>query len=61
MKLRRLAAAVLVALPLSGCVFAVGSGDNEPLRDRVRKLEKRVEKLESPGQVQIFSISGDAK
>ena len=40
-------------LPLTGCVFAGGSDDegNEALRDRVRELEKRVDRIERPSQV----------
>ena len=44
-------------LPLGGCVFAVG-GDgegNEKLRDKVRDLEKRVDRLENGG---TFSLMG---
>lgn len=39
-------------LPLTGCVFAVGSDDEgtEALRDRVRALEKRVDRIERPAQ-----------
>jgi len=39
-------------LPLTGCVFAVGSDDEgtEALRDRVRALEGRVDRIEHPGQ-----------
>jgi len=59
-KIRRVVRLALVALSLSGCVFAVGSGgDNEPLRDRVRELEKRVDRLEGGGQVQVISIQGE--
>ena len=52
--MRRTRAALFGALllPLTGCVFAVGVDDDktEGLRDRVRTLEKRVDRLESPGQ-----------
>jgi hypothetical protein len=40
---------VLLLLPLAGCVLAIdGDGDNEKLRDRVRELERRIDRLESP-------------
>ena len=43
-------------LPLGGCVFAVG-GDgegNEKLRDKVRDLEKRVDRLENGGTFSLM-------
>ena len=44
----RRAAALLLLLPAAGCVFAVGGDDegNEALRDRVRALERRIDRLE---------------
>jgi hypothetical protein len=50
--MNRFRAALFAALllPLTGCVFAVGSDDEgtEALRDRVRDLEKRVDRMERP-------------
>ena len=50
--MNRLRAALftVLMLPLTGCVFAVGSDDDETerLRDRVRELEKRVDRIERP-------------
>ncbi len=48
-------------LPLGGCVFAVGGdGENESLRDKVRGLEKRVDRLEHRGGQGIITINGKA-
>ena len=40
-------------LPLTGCVFAVGADDEgtEKIRDEVRELERRVDRLERPATV----------
>jgi hypothetical protein len=40
--------ALLLAAPMAGCVFAVSGDDDETeaLRDRVRHLEHRIERLE---------------
>jgi hypothetical protein len=57
-RLRLLASVALLAVPLSGCVFAVGHGESEALRDRVRDLEKRVERLEGGGG-QVIMIPGE--
>jgi hypothetical protein len=49
MKRPRTAAALLLLLPLSGCVFAVGTGDDEKadeMRDRIRAMERRLDRLE---------------
>jgi len=48
MKRLRAVLGLAAALPLAGCVFAVGtdSEGDELLRDRVRELEHRVERLE---------------
>jgi len=45
---KRRGLALLLALPMAGCVFAVSGDDdeNEELRDRVRALEHRIERLE---------------
>jgi len=53
MKVPRRSLAFLLMMPLTGCVFAVGSDDegNEKLRDRVRDLEKRVDRIERPAMV----------
>ncbi len=59
-RLRLLALLGLLTLPLSGCVFAVGHGESEALRDRVRDLEKRVERLEGGGG-QVIMIQGESK
>ena len=46
----RCALFTVLLLPLTGCVFAVGSDDDETerLRDRVRELEKRLDRIENP-------------
>jgi len=44
--------ALLLLLPSAGCVFAVGADDEacDDLRDRVRALERRIDRLEgAPG------------
>jgi hypothetical protein len=48
----RRAAALAFLLPAAGCVFAVGGDDdgNEELRDRVRMLEHRIDRLEHGGE-----------
>ena len=57
MRVRRLAVLLLLAAPLGGCIFAVGSGgESEALRDKVRDLENRMERLEGGGGV--FTIQG---
>lgn len=64
---RRVLSAALV-LPLAGCVFAVGSDDDEieGLRDRVREMERRVDRLERPWQgwgqpVPMFQVEGQGR
>lgn len=54
MKRLRLGVALLLLLPAAGCVFAVGGDDerNEELRDRVRALEHRIDRLEGEPAVQ---------
>ena len=49
MRPARLVLAAALLLPLGGCVLAVGEGENEGLRDRVRDLERRVDRMERPG------------
>jgi len=64
MKRARTALFAAMLLPLTGCVFAVGSDDEgtEALRDRVRALEKRVDRIERPTPINIQGASEkDAK
>ena len=55
--MNRLRTALFAAtlLPLTGCVFAVGSDDEETerLRDRVRDLEQRVDRIDPPPVIVI--------
>jgi len=50
MKGSRAALFAVLLLPLTGCVFAVGVDDdkNEALRDRVRDLERRMDRMDRP-------------
>jgi hypothetical protein len=57
MRRPRTAAALLLLFPLSGCVFAVGvEGEDEAdeLRDRVRAMERRLERLEHAGVISML-------
>jgi len=40
------AAALLLALPFAGCIFAVDEGGRSGLEKRVERLEKRMQDLE---------------
>jgi hypothetical protein len=58
---RNRALGLLLLLPLTGCVFAVGADDEgtEKLRDRVRELERRLDRLEAPpSQVLVLPRGG---
>jgi hypothetical protein len=46
-------AALLLALPAAGCIFAVDNGGKSGLQKRVQKLEKRIQKLERDGAAQM--------
>jgi hypothetical protein len=39
-------AAVLLCLPLAGCIMAIDHGGQKGLEKRIEKLEKRVERAE---------------
>ena len=41
-----IAAALVLALPLSGCIVAIDHGGQGTLEKRIDKLEKRIQKLE---------------
>ena len=43
------AAAVLLLLPLPGCIFAVDQGGRRGLEKRIERLEKRIQRLEAEG------------
>jgi hypothetical protein len=60
MKRTRAALFTAMLLPLTGCVFAVGADDEgtEKIRDQVRELEKRVDRLERPQTVVISGEKG---
>ena len=40
------AAALLLVLPFTGCIFAVDHGGRKGLEKRIEKLEKRVQRIE---------------
>lgn len=62
MKAVRALVVLSLVLPLGGCIFAVGGkGESEALRDRVRDLEKRVERLESGGGGGVIMLQGETK
>jgi hypothetical protein len=62
MRVSRRSLAFVLMLPVTGCVFAVGSDDDgtEALRDRVRALEKRVDRMEQHPAV-VFDSGRNAK